>query len=94
MDFYNSSKFSNIDALRGLGVGMVLLYHTMHPYFSKFYLGVDLFFVLSGFLIFRTIIFSKMHNTFDLLFTTNAALRVAPALVFVAAENMIFDIFF
>lgn len=41
----------NIQFLRGLSVIFVFLYHSNIPIFEKGYLGVDIFFVISGFVI-------------------------------------------
>jgi peptidoglycan/LPS O-acetylase OafA/YrhL len=40
----------NIQVLRGISVILVLFYHLDLHWFSFGYLGVDMFFVLSGFL--------------------------------------------
>ena len=42
---------TDIQALRGLAVAVVVLYHAQVPGFGAGYLGVDVFFVVSGFLI-------------------------------------------
>ena len=41
----------DIQALRGLAILLVVLHHTKIPFLSAGYLGVDVFFVISGFLI-------------------------------------------
>ena len=46
----------NIQFLRGLSVIFVFLYHTNIPFFERGYLGVDIFFVISGFVITQRII--------------------------------------
>jgi peptidoglycan/LPS O-acetylase OafA/YrhL len=45
----------DIQALRGFAVLVVAFYHAKISFFSAGYLGVDIFFVISGFLITRMI---------------------------------------
>jgi peptidoglycan/LPS O-acetylase OafA/YrhL len=42
---------TDIQALRGLAVLSVVLFHAWINYFSLGYLGVDVFFVISGFVV-------------------------------------------
>ena len=73
-----------VDGLRGIAISLVFLFHLWPSYFSFGYLGVDVFFVLSGFLITK-IIYTKLEsNTFTLKeFYRNRVRRIFPAMIIV-----------
>ena len=71
-----------IEGMRGLAVLAVVLYHLKIPFFPAGYLGVDLFFVISGFIITRNIISDLSENRFTLKnFYYRRYRRLFPALV-------------
>ena len=53
---------ADIDGLRALAVLPVIAYHLSVPMFSGGFVGVDIFFVISGYLITSTLI-SDIHNS-------------------------------
>ncbi|GAA1293628.1 acyltransferase family protein [Planotetraspora silvatica] len=58
-----SSRFrGDIEGLRAVAVGLVLLYHAGLPFIHGGFVGVDVFFVISGFLI-TTQLLSEMDRT-------------------------------
>jgi peptidoglycan/LPS O-acetylase OafA/YrhL len=75
-----------LDVLRGIAVLMVMFYHaavvgpSLHfaPYVSMGYIGVDLFFVLSGFLITGILVRSKHQPHYFKNFFARRALRIWP----------------
>jgi peptidoglycan/LPS O-acetylase OafA/YrhL len=73
-----------IDGLRSVAVVPVILFHAGFEIFSGGFVGVDIFFVISGYLI-TSIIISEMENDkFNLLnFYERRARRILPALFFV-----------
>lgn len=75
---------SEIDGLRALAVLPVILFHAGFKWFSGGFVGVDVFFVISGYLI-STIIISEMaEGKFSLVnFYERRARRILPALFFV-----------
>ncbi len=74
----------DIDGLRALAVGFVVLYHAFPASFSGGFIGVDIFFVISGFLIGGIILRGLSTNSFSLLhFYSRRILRIFPALILV-----------
>ena len=75
-----------IDGLRALAVLPVILFHAGFELFSGGFIGVDVFFVISGYLI-TTIIISEMaEDKFSIInFYDRRARRILPALFFVMA---------
>jgi len=73
-----------IDGLRAFAVVPVLLFHAGFDLFSGGYVGVDVFFVISGYLITSIIIREKAEGTFTFAnFYERRARRILPALFLV-----------
>ena len=77
---------AEIDGLRALAVLPVILFHAGFEWFGGGFVGVDVFFVISGYLI-TTIIISEMaEEKFSIInFYERRARRILPALFFVMA---------
>jgi len=70
-----------IDGLRALAVVPVIFFHAGFDVFRGGFVGVDVFFVISGYLITTIIIQDKESNTFSLVkFYERRARRILPAL--------------
>ena len=79
-----------IDGLMALAVIPVILFHAGFEYFSGGYVGVDVFFVISGYLITTIILTEQEAGTFSLLnFYERRARRILPALFFVMLVSLI-----
>ncbi|MDQ0458117.1 acyltransferase family protein [Rhizobium paknamense] len=79
-DLHKDSYIPEIDVLRALAVVAVVLYHAGVPVLRGGFLGVDIFFVISGFLIAR--IYARSGVTYSaLVFYRRRFLRIIPALV-------------
>ncbi|MEO3415325.1 acyltransferase family protein [Roseovarius sp. CAU 1744] len=73
-----------IDGLRAVAVVPVILFHAGFAGFSGGYVGVDVFFVISGYLITTILISEREAGTYSLLgFYERRARRILPALFFV-----------
>ncbi len=71
----------DIDGLRAIAVLSVVLFHIEPSYLSGGFLGVDIFFVISGFLITGIIYREKLDNTFSFAnFYVRRAKRILPPL--------------
>jgi len=92
----HSLKYNpSIDGLRGIAISLVLIFHIWPEYFSFGYVGVDIFFVLSGYLI-TQIIYTKLElNTFSLKeFYRNRIRRIFPALIVVLSITLLIGYLF
>jgi len=73
-----------IDGLRAVAVLPVILFHAGFDLFSGGFVGVDVFFVISGYLITTIILTEREAGTFTILnFYERRARRILPALFFV-----------
>ncbi|MEL6318387.1 MAG: acyltransferase, partial [Pseudomonadota bacterium] len=84
-----------IDGLRAVSVLAVAFFHAKIPVFSGGFVGVDIFFVISGFLITKIIWNEILEKRFSLLkFYERRARRILPALFVVVIFVIIFTILF
>lgn len=85
-----------IDGLRAIAVLSVLFYHAGYQSFSGGFVGVDIFFVISGYLITRLLNneleSSGSINLYDFLF--RRARRILPALIFTLVISSVAAIYF
>lgn len=82
---------AEIDGLRALAVLPVILFHAGFTHFAGGFVGVDVFFVISGYLITGIILRELKQGTFSLIrFYERRARRILPALIAVVATSTIF----
>ncbi len=80
-----------IDGLRAVAVLPVILFHAGISLFSGGFVGVDIFFVISGYLITTIIVSERREKRFSILrFYERRARRILPALFLVVATTMPF----
>ncbi len=83
-----------IDGLRTVAVFPVILFHAGFQLFGGGFVGVDIFFVISGYLITSIIISEKKQEKFSILnFYERRARRILPALFIVMMVSLIFSWF-
>jgi peptidoglycan/LPS O-acetylase OafA/YrhL len=81
----------DVEGLRAIAVVLVLLFHLGLARFSGGFIGVDVFFVLSGFLITRLLL-KELHRTGTISlrsFWARRARRLLPASAFVAVVTLV-----
>ncbi|WP_219210848.1 acyltransferase family protein [Variovorax boronicumulans] len=87
----NQTYRPDIDGLRAIAVGAVLVFHAFPAALPGGFVGVDIFFVISGFLISRIIFSSLEKGTFKFLdFYARRIKRIYPALLLVLTATMAF----
>ena len=88
--------YPNIQFLRAISVLLVFLYHLKIDMFKFGYIGVDIFFVISGFVIssriYRELIEKKSIDLFS--FYKKRFKRIFPVLIFILSFVFLFIIFF
>ncbi|MGY1488089.1 acyltransferase family protein [Methylobacillus pratensis] len=81
----------DIDGLRAISIFAVVFYHVFPMYISGGFVGVDVFFVISGFLISAIIINNLEKETFSFYdFYLRRIKRIFPALIIVLFSSLVF----
>lgn len=84
-----------LDGLRALAVLAVIFFHMNFDLFQGGFIGVDVFFVISGYLITSLIITDLKQDKFSLVyFYERRVRRILPALLVVLATTYVFSWFF
>jgi peptidoglycan/LPS O-acetylase OafA/YrhL len=80
----------DIDGLRAIAVGSVVAFHTFPNFFKGGFVGVDIFFVISGYLISGIIVDAVERRRFSYLdFYIRRIRRIFPALVIVIVATLL-----
>ena len=87
-----NNKFQNIQGLRAISVISVIFFHYEINYFKGGYLGVDIFFVISGYLM-SLILDVKIDKKNIVNFYIKRIKRILPALIFIILITLIFGFF-
>ncbi len=91
----NNHQFrTDINGLRAYAVVFVVLFHFNVFGFSAGYLGVDVFFVISGYLMTKIIVEKLEHNNFSFVdFYLSRIIRIYPALLFLVLVLTVLGLF-
>ena len=86
----NSGYRPDIDGLRAIAVVSVIIFHINATVLPGGFVGVDVFFVISGYLISRNLLSDVEANRFSLFrFYGRRIKRIAPALLVVTAATLL-----
>lgn len=90
----NSKYRPDIDGLRGVAILSVLIFHTFPWSLQGGFIGVDIFFVISGFLISKIIFENLDKDKFSFIsFYSRRIKRIFPALLLVLIFCLVFGWF-
>lgn len=92
----NPKKYrADVDGLRAIAVIAVILYHFKIPFFDGGFVGVDIFFVISGYLITKNIVSLVDSGRFSFAdFYFRRVRRLIPALLAVVLSTFLISLFF
>ena len=83
-----------IDGLRALSIIPVVFFHAGYQLFSGGYIGVDIFFVISGYLITSIILKLQIKKQFSILnFYSRRAKRILPSLLLLIFLSLILSVY-
>ena len=82
-----------INGLRAVAILLVLIYHLFPSYLKSGFIGVDIFFVISGYLIAQILTKGDVKNISIINFLKSRFLRLAPALLVTLACTLLFGWF-
>ena len=86
----NKIRRTDIDSIRGFLVISVIIFHLDQTLFPKGYLAVDLFFVISGYLITKSVIKSYYKNNFNFFeYYIKRIRRILPVLLIVLLTSLL-----
>jgi peptidoglycan/LPS O-acetylase OafA/YrhL len=84
----------DIDGLRALAVSLVVIFHAYPKFLTGGFIGVDVFFVISGYLITKIIATDLKHGIFSFRrFYEKRILRIFPALILVLLSCLVLGYF-
>ena len=90
----NLNYRKDIDGLRAIAVISVVIYHAFPDIMPGGFIGVDIFFVISGYLISNYIYYNLIKNTFSLKeFYYKRINRIFPTLLLVLISSLLFGWF-
>ena len=82
------ARVKNIDGLRAIAVLAVIFFHASFPGVNGGYIGVDIFFVISGYVITKSILSKKELGTFSIIgFYESRIRRLFPSLALVSIST-------
>ena len=92
--FSLSDYRADIDGLRAIAVLLVLFFHIEIAFFSGGFIGVDIFFTISGFLITGILLKETSNNNFSFIrFYTRRSLRLLPAYLFLLLVTLFVGVY-